>query len=151
VGWYWAEQTECVVAKGRIIRFSESQGYGFITPDDGGRDVFVHANVLEDNGFAPAPGAVVEFESVEGERGLKAQWARVIERAPARSANAPAVRTAERGEDGEVLCDVLTPDGLGQELIGLFLDEVPSLTGTQMVALRTALVRLGRRHGWVDE
>lgn len=137
------------MAKGKIIRFSEAQGYGFITPDDGGRDVFVHANVLEDNGYQPAIGAVVEFESVEGERGLKALWARVIER-PAPRANVPA-RTVERGEDGEVLCDVLTAEAYGQELVTVFLDETPSLTGAQMLQLRTALVRVGRRHGWVDE
>lgn len=140
------------MAKGKIIRFSDAQGYGFITPDDGGRDVFVHANVLEDGGLVPGPGAVVEFEAVEGDRGLKAQWARVIERAPSRSA-APVTRhgSAERNEDGEMLCDVLTAGALGQELVTLFLDEVPSLTGSQMNSLRAALVRLGQRHGWVDD
>lgn len=143
------EWMERVVSKGKIIRFNDTQGYGFIGPDDGGRDVFVHANVLEGNPQQVLPGTVVEYESVEGDRGLKAVSARILEAAP-RSAERTRPAGGETTEVADGMCDVLTTAALGDELIGLFLDEVPTLTGAQMTQLRGSLVRLAQRHGWTD-
>lgn len=57
---------------GKVIRFDEVRGYGFIAPDGGGEDVFVHANVLGDDKYVFGPGLRVGFEVTDGERGPKA-------------------------------------------------------------------------------
>jgi len=44
------------MATGRIIRFDEIKGYGFISPSDGGEDIFVHANELADRGLRVSAG-----------------------------------------------------------------------------------------------
>lgn len=58
--------------KGTVKRFSDEKGYGFIARDDGD-DVFVHFTAIEGDGFRTlAPGEQVEFEIVEGPKGLQA-------------------------------------------------------------------------------
>jgi cold shock protein len=57
---------------GKVIRFDEVRGYGFIAPDGGGEDIFVHANVLGDDKYVFGPGLRVEFEATDGDRGPKA-------------------------------------------------------------------------------
>ncbi len=63
---------------GRVLKFDGARGYGFIAPDDGGADVFVHGNEIEGDESRFLPGARVEFEVIEGERGKKAITARVV-------------------------------------------------------------------------
>ncbi len=55
---------------GTVKFFNDSKGYGFITPDDGGKDVFVHINGL--NGIQINEGDKVTFETEEGKKGLNA-------------------------------------------------------------------------------
>ncbi len=55
---------------GTVKFFNDSKGFGFITPDDGGKDVFVHANEL--NGLQITEGDKVSFEVEEGKKGLNA-------------------------------------------------------------------------------
>ena len=51
---------------GTVKFFNDEKGFGFIKPDDGGRDVFVHKNGLIDN---ITEGDTVEFEVEEGRKG----------------------------------------------------------------------------------
>ena len=55
---------------GTVKFFNEETGYGFITPDDGGKDVFVHANGL--NGIRIDEGDKVSYDVEEGKKGLNA-------------------------------------------------------------------------------
>jgi len=55
---------------GTVKFFNESKGFGFITPEDGGKDVFVHANGL--NGLRIDEGDRVSFDVEEGQKGLNA-------------------------------------------------------------------------------
>jgi CspA family cold shock protein len=138
------------MATGRVVRFDEARGYGFIAPDGGGEDIFMHANALDDEKSAYVPGAQVEFEVLEGERGLKASRVRLVRRPPA--VGAPALTTASREsdeDDGELL-DVLSAAEFTRELTEAFLEAAPTLTGTQILALRQRVVRLAQRHGWVE-
>ena len=55
--------------KGTVKFFNNAKGFGFITPDDGTKDVFVHKNDLSDN---IAEGDKVSYEVEEGPKGLNA-------------------------------------------------------------------------------
>jgi CspA family cold shock protein len=58
---------------GVVKWFSDEKGFGFVTPDDGGQDAFVHFSAIQGNGFRTlAEGAKVEFELGEGPKGPQA-------------------------------------------------------------------------------
>ena len=61
---------------GTVKFFNEAKGFGFITPEDGGKDVFVHVNGL--NGNTITEGDKVSYDTEEGRKGLNAVNVSVI-------------------------------------------------------------------------
>ena len=59
--------------QGTVKWFSDQKGYGFITPDDGSKDVFVHHTAIQGDGFRSLrEGQKVQFEITQGPKGPQA-------------------------------------------------------------------------------
>jgi CspA family cold shock protein len=68
------------MATGTVRWFNDSKGYGFIQPDGGGRDLFVHHSEIIGTGFRTLPdGAKVSFEARQGQKGPEATSVSVLE------------------------------------------------------------------------
>ena len=66
------------MATGTVKWFNDAKGYGFITPADGGKDVFVHHSAIQSDGFRSLQeGQTVEFNVVKGPKGWQAENVRV--------------------------------------------------------------------------
>lgn len=66
--------------QGTVKWFNQTKGFGFIKPDDGGADVFVHTSDIQGDAYRSLDeGAKVEFDLTEGQKGPKATNVRPIE------------------------------------------------------------------------
>jgi len=61
------------MATGTVKWFSDEKGFGFVTPDEGGKDLFVHHTGINGNGFRTlTEGARVSYDAENGDKGPKA-------------------------------------------------------------------------------
>ncbi|MEV0642499.1 cold shock domain-containing protein [Streptomyces sp. NPDC050619] len=125
---------------GKVLRFDEVRGYGFIAPSEAGEDVFMHANDLLDEKYLYHEGSEVEFFMEMGEKGPKASEIRLVYQPSAN--RIPATRPAAPGE----------APGIGQfrtELTEALVGSVDSLTAAQIRQVRNCVVDLARSKGWL--
>lgn len=120
------------VVTGRVLRFDDVRGFGFIAPDSGDEDVFVHANDLTEDKSVFKQGTLVEFEIEEGDRGLKAVDVR---------------RTGRGGGSGGGAGGRGPVSQFGAELTEALVTGVPELTGGQIAKIRQVVADLARQRG----
>jgi len=67
------------MATGTVKWFNSEKGYGFISPDDGGKDLFAHYSEIAGSGFRSLDeGQAVEFEVTQGQKGPQAAGIRAL-------------------------------------------------------------------------
>lgn len=153
------------MVSGRVVRFDEIRGYGFIAPSDGGEDVFVHANEITDRGLRVSAGTRVGFRVLDGERGKKAYDVRILEDPepvpqPPAAAGSPATlgngshRAGQQAEKrppvDEELFEIFSAQEFLQQITDLILTAAPQVTGATILELRGSLLQFARKNGWVE-
>jgi cold shock protein len=140
----WSVLEVDAVSTGTVVRFNPTNGYGFITPDDGGEDVFLHAALLPEGSKDSVPlGTRVEYQAVQSERGAKAVAVTIL--------SAPAAVSARRDDQDDQLCDVISPTAFAQKITDVLIDVAPSVTGGQITEIRQRLLVFAKQHGWVED
>ncbi len=126
---------------GKLVSFDGSRGFGFIRPDDGGPDVFVHVNDIGLDEDELRQGRVFEFDVTEGDRGPKAINLTAV-------GGAPAATPPPRGKKGSG--GGLTPAEHTRLITELLLDASPALTAGEILTIRERLTAFAEQHGWLD-
>jgi CspA family cold shock protein len=130
---------------GRIVQFNQTRGYGFIAPDGGGDDVFLHSEELKAYGHAVRIGTRVQFEVLDGQRGLKAFDVTVLD-PPSRESRPT---QPDAGEDD--LSEVITAVEYAREITDALIAFCPNVTAAQIVEIRQRLTVSARRRGWLED
>jgi len=140
------------VAVGTVVRFDEIKGYGFVAPDTGDDDVFIHANDLLFDKWQLMPGRKVEYQLEEGDRGPKASRVRLLDGlSPSSSVPTRAGRSAQpaTGDSHDDLGAALhAPEYLLEVTESLLV--CCGLSGEQILEIRQRMLRIAEAHGWVE-
>lgn len=154
---------------GKVVHYDTNRGFGFLAPESGGADVFLHINDIDIDENSLKPGAKVSFDIEETDRGTKAINVAVTEEAPAED---PAATRAHRRDDhghggnrhdrgdradrgdrrGDRGDRPRRPRGgsLSEEITELLLESSDELTAGQIVAIRQRFIDLASAKGWID-
>ncbi|MEU7146373.1 cold shock domain-containing protein [Nocardia sp. NPDC046473] len=131
---------------GRVLRFDEAKGYGFIVSDSDDDDVFFHVNNLLIDQSVVQPGLRVVFEARNGDRGLYAMnIAGSVEGAESRANEVFAVDTRRSAEAR--LCDAR--EALLAEFTELIIVAAPDVNGHEIARIRSGFIGLVEKHGWL--
>ncbi len=137
-----------MVSTGKVVRFDELRGYGFVAPDDGGDDVFVHVNDLDSDKHLLAPGVRVEYVAEHGNRGVKAGRVRIVE--SPKPVTRPAVPAVVQDAETTDYDDGVSTQQYSNEVTEALLHANGGLTADQILDVREVVVRLAQSHRWLD-
>jgi cold shock CspA family protein len=132
---------------GRIVQFNQTRGYGFIAPDGGGDDVFLHSEELKAYGHAVRIGTRVQFDVLDGQRGPKAFDVTVLD-PPLGADSRPAHGSDARDDE---LSDVIPAVEYAREITDSLIAYCPNITAAQIVEIRQRLTVSARRRGWIED
>ena len=120
--------------RGTVFAFDGTKGFGFVADPEPGdhddSDVFVHVNEIDSNlraGFGD--GAVIEYELVDGERGLRAEQVEVV---------------SGSSIDGK-------PMSYEHQVVDALLECDGTLTAAQITNIRAAMVKVVMGRGWIED
>ncbi|WP_067537328.1 cold-shock protein [Nocardia crassostreae] len=124
---------------GKLVSFDSSRGFGFIRPEDGGPDVFVHVNDIGLDEDELRQGRVFEFDVTEGDRGPKAINLALVggAAAPVRHKNDKRGGQMSEAEHKRLITELL-------------LDASPALTAGEILTIRDRLTAFADQHGWIE-
>lgn len=128
---------------GKLVSFDSSRGFGFIRPEDGGPDVFVHVNDIGLDEDELRQGRVFEFDVTEGDRGPKA-----INLALAAGTSAPPPARSHKAK--ERVHGQLSAAEHRRLITELLLDASPALTAGEILTIRDRLTAFADQHGWLE-
>lgn len=131
-----------MVSIGKLVSFDGSRGFGFIRPEDGGPDVFVHVNDIGLDEDELRQGRMFEFEVTEGDRGPKAVNLSAV--GGSHTGTGGRARTRDRS-DGRLSAAEHT-----RLVTELLLDASPALTAGEIVTIRERLTEFADEQGWID-
>jgi CspA family cold shock protein len=107
------------MAIGKVKWFNNAKGYGFVLPDDGGEDLFIHYSAIQMDGYKTLKaGQEIQFEVVEGPKGLHAVNIQDVEE-----------HTSVNGEVSGVSVDFDLDNGSSEELSNGAADTTVSAPG----------------------
>ncbi|MEU4344666.1 cold shock domain-containing protein [Nocardia sp. NPDC023852] len=132
-----------LVSIGKLVSFDSSRGFGFIRPEDGGPDVFVHVNDIGLDEDELRQGRVFEFDMTEGDRGPKAVNLTAVGGPPA--APPPRHKGKDRPSSGQ-----LTVADHKRLITELLLEASPALTASEILTIRDRLTAFAEQRGWLE-
>jgi CspA family cold shock protein len=141
-----------VLMNGKVLRFDEVKGYGFIAPSEPGEDVFMHANDLVDEKHLYRDGSDVEFFVEWGEKGPKASQIRLrTQPSPNRLTSLPVPKENVATEPRRGPAALDSPDAaqFGRDVTEALVESVDTLTAAQIRQVRSCVLELVRNAGWV--
>jgi cold shock protein len=138
------------VGSGRVVQFNPVKGFGFIAPDGGGDDVFVHAEELGGQAHEVRVGTRVHFEVMDGSRGLKAYDVRILPD-PVSALPGSTAALSAAVDDADDGWDVVSEREYVGEVTDALIKYCSEITAAQIVDIRTVLAAAARRHGWLDD
>lgn len=131
---------------GRIVRFDDIRGYGFIAPDTGGDDVFLHANDLEIEKSSVGRGVRVSFGIEDGPRGKFATAVRLSLDGPVGEVR----HVRDSASDSDEYYDVLSVEEFRHAVTETLLGITPAITGAQILQARAVFEAMARKNGWIE-
>ncbi|MEE3853411.1 cold shock domain-containing protein [Gordonia sp. LSe1-13] len=148
-----------MTVSGKVVHYDANRGFGFLAPESGGADVFLHINDIDIDENALKPGAKVEFDVEETERGSKAVNVAVTEAAPAEEAPSGRPHRRDNHDHGRSHggdrprrsrgSGSLDSSAFIEEITELLLDSSDDLTAGQIIAIRQRITDFAVARGWV--
>ncbi|WP_084472510.1 cold-shock protein [Mycobacterium sp. 012931] len=139
-----------------MVRFDDVRGYGFIAPDSGGEDVFLHANDLDFDRLLAKRGTRVSFDIEDGPRGKFATAVLITSEGSGtglrRSLGSGRTGAGSKAaaSDTDEYFDVFSAQEFKEAATEILLEATPSITGEQIVRIRAAFEGFARKHGWIE-